>query len=302
LKGDDVLQSSQSTATRPPQPAADGGVPVHEIVPGRIHRLGGFIELDGRITWAPAIPGRFTGNSCYTVMEDDRVYLIDTGAAMHRQIVLDQLKTVLPPGKPVTAFLTRSEYSCSGNLAAICNTGCIEELVTSSRNPFAGSTDIVRGLTDSVRRTEPERGSIVPLGASQNLVIIPSLIRLLTMFWVYDKQSKTMFTSDLFGHVSVASPDDRPVVDSLEADDTTYEQVRDHTLMRYHWLPMATTEPLIAWLEKIFDTYEIEVIAPTSGCVLVGAPVVRKHYELMVELLRRVPEEYDRQKAAGETK
>jgi flavorubredoxin len=292
-----VLQSPHSSVTQSSQRSSEGGVPVHEIVPDRIYRLGGFIELDGRITWAPELPGRFTPNSCYTVMEDDRVYLIDTGVAAHRRIILDQLKSLLPPGKPVTAFLTRSEYTCSGNLAAICNTGCIEELVTSSRNPFAGSTDIVRGLTDNVRRTEPERGSIVPLGASQDLLIIPSLIRLLTMFWVYDKQSKTMFTSDLFGHVSVASPDGRPVVDSLDNDDTTYEQVRDHTLMRYHWLPMATTEPLIAWLEKIFDTYEIDVIAPTSGCVLVGAPVVEKHYELMVELLRRVPEEYDKRKA-----
>jgi flavorubredoxin len=119
------------------------------------------------------------------------------------------------------------------------------------------------------------------------------------MFWVYDKQSKVMFTSDLFGHVSVASPNDRPVVDSLDDDDTTYEEVRDHTLMRYHWLPMATTEPLIAWLENIFEAYEVEVIAPTSGCVLVGAPLVRKHYELMIELLRKVPAEFDKGKATG---
>ena len=297
-----MLQSPQSSSAQSPQLSVESGVPVHEIVAGRIYRLGGYIELDGRITWAPTIPGRFTPNNCYTVMENDRVYLIDTGVAAHRQIILDQLKTLLPPGKPVTAFLTRSEYTCSGNLAAICNTGVVEELVTSSRNPFAGSTDIVRGLTDNVRRTEPERGSIVPLGASQDLLIVPSLIRLLTMFWVYDEQSKTMFTSDLFGHVSVGSPADRPVVDSLDDDHTTYEQVRDHTLMRYHWLPMATTEPLIAWLEKIFDTYEINVIAPTSGCVLVGALVVRKHYELMVELLRRVPEEFDRQRNAGDVR
>jgi flavorubredoxin len=271
--------------------------PADEIVPGRIYRLGGFIELDGRISWAPPIPGRFTPNNCYTVVEADRVYLIDTGVAAHREIVIDQLKGLLPPDTPITAFLTRSEYMCSGNLAAICNTGCIEELVTTSRNPFAGSTEIVRGLTDNVRRTEPDRGSIVPLGSSENLLIIPPLLRLLGMFWVYDKQSKTMFTSDLFGHVSVASPSLPPIVDDLAEDDTTYDTVRNHTLMRYHWLPMATTEPLIAWMENVFDTYQVEVIAPTSGAVLVGAPVVGQHYDLMIELLRRVPEEFGKNKA-----
>ena len=274
-----------------------GTTPADEIVPGRIYRLGGFIELDGRISWAPPIPGRFTPNNCYAVAEADRVYLIDTGVAAHREIVIDQLKGLLPPDRPVTAFLTRSEYMCSGNLAAICNTGSIEELVTTSRNPFAGSTEIVRGLTDNVRRTEPDRGSIVPLGSSENLLIIPPLLRLLGMFWVYDKQSKTMFTSDLFGHVSVASPSLQPIVDDLADDDTTYDTVRNHTLMRYHWLPMATTEPLIAWMEHVFDTYEVEVIAPTSGAVLVGAPVVGKHYDLMIELLRRVPEEFGKNKA-----
>lgn len=270
-----------------------------EVLPGRIYRLGGFIDLDGRISWAPAIPGRFTPNNCYMVMEADRTYLIDTGVAAHRQMILGQLKALLPPDKPVTAFLTRSEYMCSGNLAAICNTGCIDELVTTSRNPFAGSTELVRGLTDNVRRTEPDRGSIVPLGSSENLLIIPPLLRLLGMFWVYDKQSKTMFTSDLFGHVSVASASAPPIVGNLATDDTTYETVRTHTLMRYHWLPMATTEPLIAWMENVFDTFEVEILAPTSGAVLVGAPVVRKHSALMIELLRRVPEEFVKDEAKG---
>jgi flavorubredoxin len=294
-----MLEPAESiSATASPM----GVTPADEIVPGRIYRLGGFIELDGRISWAPAMPGRFTPNNCYAVVEADRVYLIDTGVAAHREIVIDQLKGLLPPDRPVTAFLTRSEYMCSGNLAAICNTGCIEELVTTSRNPFAGSTEIVRGLTDNVRRTEPDRGSIVPLGSSDNLLIIPPLLRLLGMFWVYDKQSKTMFTSDLFGHVSVASPSVPPIVDDLAEDDTTYDTMRNHTLMRYHWLPMATTEPLIAWMENVFDSYEVEVIAPTSGAVLVGAPVVRKHYDLMIELLRRVPEEFGKDRASGDAR
>jgi len=292
-----MLERAQ--AARGEAPPQSGAVSAAEVVPGRVYRLGGFIELDGRISWAPAIPGRFTPNNCYTVMEPDRVYLIDTGVAAHREIVISQLEALLPPDRPVTAFLTRSEYMCSGNLAAICNTGCIEELVTTSRNPFAGSTEIVRGLTDNVRRTEPDRGSIVPLGSSESLLIIPPLLRLLGMFWVYDKQSKTMFTSDLFGHVSVASTDEPPIVDDLAGDDTTYETVRAHTLMRYHWLPMATTEPLIAWMENVFDTYEVEVLAPTSGAVLAGAPVVNKHYDLMIELLRRVPEEFGKSTAAG---
>jgi flavorubredoxin len=267
--------------------------PAEESLPGKVYRLGGHIELDGRITWAPKIAGRYTPHNNYVVLEEGRAYLIDTGVAAHQDLVARQLKELIDPGIPITIFLTRSEYSCSGNLAALCELCWIEELVTSSRNPFAGSGEIIAAVTDRVRRTEPDRGAVVPLGASKSLTIIPALLRLINTYWVYDAESKTLFTSDMFGHISVTDPSAPSIVDSIEEDCTTYEQVRDHTLMRYHWLPIATTNPLIDWLEHFFATYRVEIIAPTSGCVLKGEAMVKKHVGLIKELLHRVSRESD---------
>ncbi len=263
--------------------------PAEEILPSKVYRLGGHIELNGRITWAPKIAGRYTPHNNYVVMEQDRAYLIDTGVAAHQQLVIDQLRNLVDPGMPITIFLTRSEYSCSGNLAALCEACRIEELVTSSRNPFDGSGEIIAAVTDRVRRTEPDRGAVAPIGSSQSLTIIPSLLRLINTYWAYDAENKTLFTSDMFGHVSVADPSFPSIIDSIDDDDTTYEQVKDHTLIRYHWLPVATTKPLIDWLDHFFASYPVEIIAPTSGCVLKGEALVKKHVDLIKELLHRVP-------------
>ena len=267
--------------------------PAEEVIAGQFYRLGGHIALDGRLSWAPEIPGRFTPHNNYLLIEADRAYLIDTGVAAHRDLVIKQVNDTAPAGMPITVFLTRSEYSCSGNLGALCEHCNIEELVTSARNPFAGASELIAAVSERVRRTEPDRGAVVPLGQSKALTIIPALLRVLVTYWVYDAATRTLFTSDMFGHVSVAGPDQPAIVDSLGEDRTTYDEVRAHTLMRYHWLPIATTEPLIAWLHHLFETYEVENIAPTSGCVLKGREVVAKHFDLMVELLTRVPRESD---------
>lgn len=281
----------ETAATSDASTDTHSDTPVAEVVPGRLYRLGGFIPLDGRISWAPTIPGCYTPHSNFIIFEQDRAYLIDTGVAAQRATVQRQIKGLVPPEMPITAFLTRGEFTCAGNLAALCIDPGIDELVSAARNPFAGSDEISRELEDSVRRTQTERGAVSALGSSKELLVIPPLIRLLSAFWVYDKVSKTMFTADLFGHIHVASLTDVPIADSVADDTTTYEQVREHTLCRYHWLPIAETEALVSWIKKVFDTFEVDNIASTSGCVIKGRPMVEKHFGLMVELLERVPRE-----------
>lgn len=262
-----------------------------EVADGRLFRLGSAIELDGRISWAPKIPGRWTPHNNFIAMDGDRAYLLDTGVSAHRDQIIRQIKSVLAPDVPLTAFLTRSEFACAGNLGAICADRGINELVSSARNPFAASDEIASELQHGVRRTNLERGAVAPLGSSETLVVIPPLVRLLSTYWVYDQVSRTMFTSDLFGHVSIAGPDDPVVLSDPAEDTTTYEEAREHTLLRYHWVPMATTDVLVTWLKTVFDTYDVEIIAATSGRILKGKPIVERHFGLIVDFLERVPQE-----------
>ena len=81
------------------------------------------------------------------------------------------------------------------------------------------------------------------------------------------------------------------VLDDPADDTTTYEQMREHTLLRYHWVPMATTDVLVTWLRTVFDTYDVDIIAATSGRILKGKPIVERHFGLIVDFLERVPQE-----------
>src|SRR5687768_11952237 len=96
---------------------------------GRLSRLGGSIALDGRVSWAPHLPGRFQPVSCYLIAEPDRTILIDTGIPAHREAVVSQLAAAREPGKPLTLFLTRTELDCSGNVRAIHASAGIDEII-----------------------------------------------------------------------------------------------------------------------------------------------------------------------------
>jgi hypothetical protein len=270
----------------------DGATPstAEEVVAGHLHRLGGYIELDGRVSWAPSCPGQYQPVNCYVISRDDQNYLIDTGVAGHRAAVVDQITGLLPRGRPLTCFLTRTEYQCVGNLGAVYKARGMDELVSGGRNPFAAYEDVARDLKDSVKRKVLEIGrkKAEPMDASGDLLVIPPLIRVLNTNWIYDRRLKTLFSSDWFGHTSVADPAEGAVIDSLENDSTTYESAKEHILCRYFWLPQATTRPLSTWLEQIFTDYDIEIIAPTFGCVLKGKDVVGNHYEIVMDLLHKI--------------
>src|SRR5262245_9203282 len=72
-------------------------------------RLGSYVELDGRVSWAPYSPGRVQPLNCYLLRKDGRAVLIDTGVAAHREIVLEQLWDRLPQDETLSVFLTRPE-------------------------------------------------------------------------------------------------------------------------------------------------------------------------------------------------
>lgn len=281
---------SAETSSKAERESSAGPIPPAELVTDGLHRLGGYVELNGGVSWAPPIPGRWQPLSCYVVAEHDRNYLIDTGAAGHRAIIADQIARLLPRGLPLTGFLTRTEYQCAGNLGAIFHARGLDELVSGGRNPFQASEDAAHELRASVRRRvlEVGRKKAEPLGDSLNLVVIPAVIRILSTNWVYDHQRKILFTSDWFGHTSVADPANGAIIDSLARDETTHASAQEHILSRYQWLPQATTQPLQDWLRGIFDQYEVEIIAPTFGCVLKGKDVVGKHYEIAMDVLRRI--------------
>jgi flavorubredoxin len=254
---------------------------------GETYRLGGFVELDGQVSWAPRLPGRYQPINCYLVDKKEGAVLIDTGLAAHQQIVLRQLNETFDPRRPISLFLTRPELECAGNVGAVHKALTLKEIVAVAVNPFDAYEEGVEGVVP-VRMLPLAIVRSIPIGEPPSLCVVPTIIRILSTFWVFDQETKTLFSSDWFGHTSVSSPSDSVVISSPANDSTTYQSARAHVLAKYWWLPLATTKAMIGFLEGLFDQHDVERIAPTHGCVLESRPVVRNHRDMMLRLLQEV--------------
>lgn len=262
-----------------------------EVVPGRLLRLGSVVELDGNISWSPPAVRGYQPVNSYLLIGDEDATLIDTGVAAHRGRLLEQLDLVLPKDKQLNVFLTRSEFDCIGNIAAIAEVHPIARLLSGGNaNPFDGF-DQVTGVSASWEsRVKLSRGG---MSEDVDLEIIVPEVRLIATFWAYDARSKALFTSDLFGHTIMSEPNGDVVIDRLEADRSTADSVRLHNSERYHWFRHARSPRPAADLRRIFGTHDIQVIAPTHGCVLKGGAVVRRHLDLLLGLLPQADEGID---------
>lgn len=263
-----------------------------EIVPGRIYRLGGAVKLDNNVSWVPPHVRGYQPQNCFLVIEKETATLIDTGIAAHQDIVVEQLLSILPKGLPLTVFLTRSEYDCIGGLAGIQKHVPVARLLAGgSVNPF-DAFDGVIGLTDTwdtrIQLGRNPVGGSSTLETSEALETLTPALRLLVTFWVYDRVSKTLFSSDLFGHTIVEALEEPIVIDDDTKDSTTPQSVRQHMLAKFHWLAQSLHDGVpLRDLKKVFADREIENIAPSHGRILRGREAVSRHFDYVSSLLAR---------------
>ena len=201
--------------------------------------------------------------------------------------MLSQLADVVPETARLRAFLTRPEPECAGNIAAIHEARTIDEIITVAVNPFDAYEDGVEGKV-RVRMLPLAVENVIPIGKPATLRVLPTKIRILSTFWLHDTRSRTLFSSDWFGHTVLRSANDPLIIEDLDHDETNYEFARDFVLQKYWWLPMARTAPIKAFLEETFAGNRIETIAPTHGRLLRGEKVIRKHLDFMLRLLTEV--------------
>lgn len=247
---------------------------LRELVSGRLFRLGGEIELDGRVSWLPAGATGSIPVSCYLVKEGSRNVLVDTGIALHEEAVLGQLRQVLRPGETVSVFLTRAEFDAFGNVGRIAEEYQIDALYTGGvSNPF--------DAFDSVALTGPRQPSVkievarqppgfaVEVGGERKLEILAPGLRILATYWVLDSATRFLFTSDSFGHRQAGT-------DAIQPD-----AVREHLLAKFGWLREATVEPVVESLDRIFLDHEIRAIAPGHGWPILGQDAAARHYRAL---------------------
>lgn len=258
-----------------------------QLVDGVISCLGGASEIDGRISWAGPDVGRYESFNCYLIQNEEKATLIDTGVAAHRDTLLEQLHSSLRHESLEVVVTRRQEFDSESMLSAVMLDLPVPRVHLRDSVRREDNFDTVVGLSRDypVEFCHIVNGSTIDLGAGMVLKTIETPLRLLSTVWMYEPANKILFTSDAFGHLTLAAPGD-PRISDPDNDDTTIDTVRARTLQKLWWLPVAETDTIVAGLRAIFDENEVEMIAPGHGCAIVGADLVRRHLDLVIDVVR----------------
>ena len=135
--------------------------------------------------------------------------------------------------------------------------------------------------------TAVTRADTIKLGKKDRAIdVMQAPIRLIATRWLYDRATRTLFSSDMFTHVWRAR-EDGPWIVSEDDDTTSARDLRSFLLnTRYWWLEGAPTDSIRRGIGNVFDTYDVETIAPGYGCILRGRNVVARHYRMLDEILK----------------
>ena len=244
-----------------------------ELSSDKLYRVGGACPLDGRTSWTPADARGFQQANCYVLMGNQGPMVIDPGPAYVRQGVLSGLRSLIPDKADVEIFLTRFNNDSIGNLGVIAD---VFNVTTVYCSPILPPLDGFDNLGSDPVEVVPDES---------RLEVIHATLRILATFWGYEEETKTLFTSDAFTHVTNEAPDGPLLLDSLDDDPTTIADVRGHLDATFTWLDDADTWPIADGLRAIFDDREIETIAPARGRILRGEEVVARHLAMVLDVL-----------------
>lgn len=250
------------------------------LAPGTLFALGATIPNDGRISWVRAEAGGHVPLNCYLLKQGHHGWLIDTSLPIVEDAVLAQAKT-FDDLTTVDLILTRCvEFDSVGNAEPLLHVLPIDVSYADFkptewmyfRAPWAPPA---RGVE---ARLLPKNGPLTP-AHGREIIVLSTRFKLLATAWLYDAGTRTLFTSDAFSHVLSGEPGRRIVTG--ETDTTTAEIVHEHLMTKFDWLSGAETGPLRTYLRETRERWPIEIVAPAYGCMIVGADLVERHFDLM---------------------
>lgn len=265
------------------------GTDILDLCDGRLVGLPSPYRLDGRVSTHPADARGFAPMNTFVLVEPESALVIESGLSVHEASLLRRLAVVLEGRSEIGLFpLTLTEFHSVCNARAIIERFGVGTLY-GMRADVASWIDFRGGGVERplVRTIGVPGEEHVDLG-NRRVQTMEAVLRLPPTVWLYDPSTRALFTSDAFTHVRRASEDGPWVVDG-DGDSTTLEDVSDHLARgRFWWLQGAQVAPLRRALATVFERLDIEVIAPSYGCVLRGRDVVRRHHELLQQALRRL--------------
>jgi flavorubredoxin len=266
---------------------------IASLADDQLYALQNPFALDGRVSSYPASARGFSVVNSYLLTQPDAAMLIDTGFGKDEALIRGQIEQLIAPGLPFSMFPLRlNEFMSINNVESFAGHFNIETCYTS--NPDAalwfdfGAKENGRGILDAMNVTAVTRADTINLGKSGRAIdVMQAPLRLIATRWLYDRTTRTLFSSDMFTHVWRDSETGPWIVTDADNDPTSPRDVRSFMLnTRYWWLEGAPTEAIRRGIGNVFDKYDIETLAPGYGCILRGRNVVARHYQMLDEFLK----------------
>jgi hypothetical protein len=288
--------STQYAPARTRQSAFAGGIAA--LADGELYALQNPFALDGRVSSYPASARGFSVANSYLLTQPDAAMLIDTGFGKDEPVIRGQIEALIAPGLPLSMFPLRlNEFMSINNVESFAGHFNVETCYTSNIDAALwfdfGAKAEGRDILKSMKVTAVTRADTIELGKNGRAIdVMQAPIRLIATRWLYDRATRTLFSSDMFTHVWRDSATGPWIVQesdnsSADNDPTSPRDVRSFMLnTRYWWLEGAPTDSIRRGIGNVFDTYDIECIAPGYGCILRGRNVVARHYAMLDEFLK----------------
>ena len=271
--------------------AFTGGIA--SLADGQLYALQNPFALDGRVSSYPASARGFSVANSYLLTQPDAAMLIDTGFGKDEPTIRTQIESLIAPGLPLSMFPLRlNEFMSINNVESFAGHFNVETCYTSNIDAALwfdfGAKAEGRDILQCMKVTAVTRADTILLGKGERAIeVMQAPIRLIATRWLYDRATKTLFTSDMFTHVWRDSASGPWIVTETDNDSTSLADVRSFMLnTRYWWLEGAPTDSIRRGIGKVFDTYDIQTIAPGYGCILRGRSVVERHYRMLDEFLK----------------
>ena len=258
----------------------------------RLYALQNPFALDGRVSSYPASARGFSVANSYLLTQPDAAMLIDTGFGKDEATIRTQIESLIAPGLPLSMFPLRlNEFMSINNVASFAGHFNVETCYTSNIDAALWFDFGARGGRDilsSMKVTAVTRADTITLGkAGRAIDVMQAPIRLIATRWLYDRTTRTLFSSDMFTHLWRDDATGPWIITDADNDPTTLRDVRSFMLnTRYWWLEGAPTDSIRRGIGAVFDRYDIETIAPGYGCILSGRNVVERHYRMLDEFLK----------------
>src|SRR2546421_142441 len=262
------------------------------LAKGKLYALQNPFALDGRVSSYPASARGYSVANSYLLTQSDAAMLIDTGFGKDEPVIRAQIESLIAPGLPLSLFPLRlNEFMSINNVETFAGHFNVEQCYASNTDAALwfdfGAKANGRSILESMPVTVVTRSDTIQLGKKDRPIdVMQAPIRLIATRWLYDRATRTLFSSDLFTHVWRAHAEG-PWIVTDENDVTTERELRSFMLnTRYWWLEGAPTDSIRRGIADVFDTYDVETIAPGYGCILSGRKVVARHVRMLDEILK----------------